>query len=425
MAERWERVAPGIRCRLHASRKHGVRPDRYYVLRFAVGGQKHQEALGWSSEGWTLDKAKAELARLKEANRTGTGPVTLAEKRTIAEAKRQAETEARAQEERDALTLRQFFEATYYPAQQHESATGQKSPQSVRREEGLFRLYIGPVIGDRRLKDVAALDLERLKKRMHAQECAPRSIEYALATTRQVFNMARRLGIYAGDNPTGAVKKPKADNRRLRFLSHDEADRLLEALAKRTPLARDMALLALQCGLRAGEIFGLTWGDIDFERGVITVRGTSAKAGTRTKSGRTRQAFMTAGVRVMLEARGRGGHADLVFVARGGGKIVQISETFNRVVADLGFNDGVTDSRQKVVFHTLRHSFASWLVEQGVDLYTVKELMGHGTLAMTERYSHLAPEKLRRAVEVLEAGMVAARAAGKVVPLQPVRSSGE
>ena len=94
-----------------------------------------------------------------------------------------------------------------------------------------------------------------------------------------------------------------------------------------------------------------------------------------------------------------------------------VEEGGNRVVAALGFNNGVTDPRQKVVFHTLRHTFASWLVEQSVDLYSVKELMGHSTLAMTERYSHLSPDKLRRAVKTLEAGMDAAKARGKVVKI--------
>ena len=60
-------------------------------------------------------------------------------------------------------------------------------------------------------------------------------------------------------------------------------------------------------------------------------------------------------------------------------------------------------------------TFASWLVEQGVDPYTVKELMGHGTIAMTERYSHLSPDRLRRAVKTLESGMDRAKQKRKVV----------
>jgi site-specific recombinase XerD len=63
------------------------------------------------------------------------------------------------------------------------------------------------------------------------------------------------------------------------------------------------------------------------------------------------------------------------------------------------------DTRQRVVFHTLRHTYASWLVMEGVDLYRVKELLGHKDLTMTQRYSHLAPDSLRGAVNILEASL--------------------
>ena len=65
-------------------------------------------------------------------------------------------------------------------------------------------------------------------------------------------------------------------------------------------------------------------------------------------------------------------------------------------------NDSIVDSRLKVVFHTCRHSFASWLVTDGADLFTVRELMGHKSIAMTERYSHLSPDTLRKAVKSME-----------------------
>ena len=71
-------------------------------------------------------------------------------------------------------------------------------------------------------------------------------------------------------------------------------------------------------------------------------------------------------------------------------------------VNDLGFNDGITDRRQKLVFHSLRHTFASWLVQMGKPLYTVSRLMGHSSIKMTERYAHLAPETQRAAAMELE-----------------------
>lgn len=331
------------------------------------------------------------------------GPCSLAEKRKLADDKRQAEAEARATEERDNISLAQVWEK-YLPVTQ-----ANKAAHTAYAEEAAYRLWLSPTLANKPLRDIKPIHLERIKKTMAEAGRSAQTVRHVLAALRQVFNFAKRHGIYAGDNPVSLVKKPSADARRLRFLTHDEADRLLAALAERESNVHDMALLALHCGLRAGEIFSLTWGDVDIERGVLILRDT--------KSGKTRAAYMTEAVAAMLAGMERRGPNDLVFPSATGGRIVQISETFNRAVAALGLNNGVTDNRQKVVFHTLRHTFASWLVEQGIDLYSVKELMGHGTLAMTERYSHLSPDKLRRAVKTLEAGMNTAKAGEKVIRL--------
>ena len=426
----------GVRFRLHPTRflnagkrgvgRHKPEPDRYYSIRFKRDGRDVEEALGWASE-WRESKSdlKDQLERggealpavlteetayqvramLQRAKRLGVGAASLGERRAQAAAKRQAEQDAQAQAERENITFGRVFLDSYFPI-----AKKNKAERSWQKEDQCYRLWIAPALADKPLKAIAPIHLERIKKNMAEAGRAARSVTYVLAVVRQVFNFARDHDLFAGQNPVTKIKKPSADNRRVRFLTHEEADRLLAALAERSPQVRDMALLSLHCGLRAGEVFALTWGDVDMERGVLTLRDT--------KSGKTRAAIMTEAVRAMFDARERGGHASLVFPARGGGKIVQVSDAFDRTVRALGLNDGVEDSRQKVVFHTLRHTFASWLVEQGVDLYSVKELMGHGNLVMTERYAHLAPDKLRRAVKTLEAGMDAAKAAaGKVVRL--------
>lgn len=247
------------------------------------------------------------------------------------------------------------------------------------------------------MKDISPLDLERVKKAMSDAGRAPRSIQYCLAVVRQVFNLARRLGLFHGDPPTSKVKIPKNDNRRLRFLTREEAADLLAALAQVSPELADMALLSLHTGMRAGEIFSLTWGDVNLAHGMLTLRDT--------KSGRNRHANLTSMAIAMLSDRERGEPDGLVFPARSGGDRVQISQAFRRVVDDLGLNPGVTDRRQKVTFHTLRHTFASWLVMKGIPLYTVQELLGHQSSSMTERYSHLAPDHVRGAVAKLEACM--------------------
>jgi site-specific recombinase XerD len=403
MAYQWHQTKhEGVRYREHPSRKHGVKPDQYFAIRYRVDSKRREEGLGWASQGWTAQKAALELAKLKEAHRTGTGDATLAEKRARAEAERKARQEAEHQATRDAMTFAQVWER-YFPLTRQN-----KAARSWKKEEQCHRLWIAPAIGSKPLKDVAPIHLERIKKSMTDAGRAPRSAAYTLAVVRQVFNFARDHDLFHGVNPTSKVAKPKADNRRVRFLTHEEADRLLEALAERSPDVRDMALLSLNAGMRAGEVFALTWADVDFTHGVLTLRDT--------KSGKTRQAPMAAEARDMLEGRRTlAGGNPLVFPSETGERIGQISQTFTKTVEAMGLNAGIEDSRQRVVFHTLRHTFASWLVQNGVPLITVGRLLGHSTTAMTERYSHLAPDHFRQAVDTLEA--VRKKKPGKVVSI--------
>jgi integrase len=379
----------GIRFREHEERKHGVKKDRFYQLRYMHEGQRFEESLGWASQGWTLEKAMARLAEIKENIRLGQGPQSLKAKRALAKAERQAEQAAQEQAKLEGLTFGQFFTETYFP-----QAERDKSPRSAAKEEQTFRLWLAPVIGGKPFKDISPFDLERIKQNMGKAARAARSIHYALAIVRQIFNHARRLDIYTGDNPVRKVKKPVADNRRMRFLTREEGDLLLEALAEKSADVHDIALTSLYCGLRAGEIFKLVWADVDLTRGTIYCRDT--------KSGRDRTVPMPERVVAMLKTRGPGQPAELVFPGRGGKRIVQISDTFNRVVNALGFNDGVDDPRQRIVFHSMRHSYASQLAERGVDMIVLRELLGHHDMAMTLRYSHLQPDRLRAAVDLLD-----------------------
>ncbi len=383
---------PGIRFYEHGSRKHGVRPDRYFAIRFQVKGKRKEEGLGWASQGWTEKKAVVELARLKEAARKGEGPSSLAEKRQLAEAKRQAAETERAAKERNSITFGQFWKDAYFPQTQRD-----KTIRTWKREESFFNKWLNPTLGKFPLKDISPIHLEHIKSKMGKAELAPRSISYCLDVIRQVFNRARALGIYEGDSPTAKVKKPKTDNKRLRFLTHDESAKLLDALAEKSQDLHDMALLSLHCGLRAGELFSLEWRDVNLEQGILTLWDT--------KNGKTRMAYLTSKAKKVLQARALETDHDLVFSSRTGGRRVQVSKAFRKVVTELGMNDGVKDARDRLVFHTLRHTFASWLVMAGTPLYTVGKLLGHSSSAMTERYSHLAPDHMKAAVSALEEAM--------------------
>lgn len=390
MSYQWHNTDyPGVRFRYHPSRKHGAIPDRYFAIRYQIDGKRREEGLGWASQGWSPKKASDQLESLKRAAKTGDGPTSLAETRRVAEYKRQQEEAERQRLQREQVTFSQFWTSTYLP-----HAEAEKSNRSLQREISLYNKWIAPVIGELAFKEISPIHLERIKSNMTRAGLAPRSAQYALAVVRQVFNHAIRLNVAEGSSPTSKVKVKLNDNRRQRFLSREEANSVLSALRDRSADLADMALLSLHCGLRAGEVFGLEWRDVNLETGTMTLRDT--------KNGRTRHAYMTSQVREMFANRGGGAASELVFPDTKGNRRASISNVFGAVVDALGLNDNVTDPLDKVVFHTLRHTYASWLVMKGTPLYTVQQLLGHRTSAMTERYSHLAPDHMRSAVQALE-----------------------
>jgi len=380
---------PGVRYREHETRKNGVKRDQYFTIRYKLVGKDREEGLGWASENWTAAKAYDRLKELKENRKAGKGPQTLAEKREVEDKRKEADKEAQDLADKESVTFGQYFEKVYFPTFE----IGRKK-DTTRKGKEHFKNWISPVIGNIPLKDVKPFAIEKIKKNVLAAGKTPRSLQYVFATIRQAWNMARRDGLVLGDSPTKSVKIPKVDNRRVRFLSHDEAETLLKALQTKDHLTHDLALLSLHTGLRMGEMASLKWSHIDLDRGIIRVMDP--------KSAEGRAAFMTEKVKTMFEVMKRREPGDYVFTRGGDEPLKDTPREFFEVVAGLGLNNGITDRRQKVCFHTCRHSFASWHVTAGTDLYTVKELLGHSVIAMTERYSHLAPGTLQNATRTLE-----------------------
>lgn len=394
---KWTTAKEGIRYREHETRKHGVALDRYFAIRYRdAEGKRREEALGWASQGWTVKKAQGELARLLANTRTGTGPQSLQESREVIKKKRQEEQRAAAEEARLNTTFADVFELYLIY-----SKANKRSAKSWKREEQLTRLHILPVFRNNPLRKIAPIHLERLKKNMAVAGQTPRSIRYALAVVRQVFNYAIAYRdkednpIYEGENPAAGKKvaRPQEDNKKQRYLSREEADRLLKELLKHSQEVHDMALLSLYTGMRFGEVANLRWGDVDLFGGVIILR--------KTKSAKNRPAYITPESKEMFLRRGPGDPDRLVFPARSNDGEERphqlIGNTYYHVVKRL-FNNGVTDRKQWVDFHTLRHTFASWLVKNDTNIYLVKELLGHSDLKLTERYAHVGENQLKQAV---------------------------
>ena len=265
-------------------------------------------------------------------------------------------------------------------------------------DESRYNNYLAARFDDKRLNEIAPLDLERMKSELTKDNLSSQTIKHALCVIRQAINKAIEWGMYKGDNPVKKVKMPFVDNQRLRFLTYEEADRLLSALKKISKQVHDMALLSLLSGLRVGEIFNLKMQDINFENALISVKDS--------KNQKSRQAPMPGGIKNMLKDYYEKDVPDAyAFIdKRNGEKVKYLSATYYRVVKNLGFNTGINDRREKVTFHTLRHTCGSWLAMQGESIFTIRDVLGHKTTAMTNRYSHLTADHRQAAISRLEEG---------------------
>ena len=306
----------GVRYFSHSSRKHGVQFDKSFHIRFNGGGKLYQSSLGWASQGMTAEKASLKLAEYKRNFKAGKRPWTLTMEKEDADREAEAKIVAEAAEEKQAITFDQYFKETYSPA-----AVISKKHNSWKQEGSYYRVWLKPNIGRIRLIDLRPLHIEKIKREMVNKEKAPRTIQGVFALARQVWNHARDNDNVSGDWPGRSVKVGRFDNRRMRFLTHDECEALISKLQEISPQAADIALLSLHTGMRAGEIFSLIWENVNMDARQIRI--VDGKAGNRV-------AYMTDRVKVMLQ--GLPGGEGLVFPSKTGGIIGQISRTAGRAI---------------------------------------------------------------------------------------------
>jgi integrase len=169
-------------------------------------------------------------------------------------------------------------------------------------------------------------------------------------------------------------------------------------------------LTTLHTGFRASELLSLTWQDVDFRRGVVTVRARYAKNG----EGRSMPLNDTLTM-VLKSARVDQAREERVFCNRNGDPYRSFRTAFEKAVRKASIAD--------FTFHDLRHTFASRLVMAGVDLPTVKELMGHKHITMTLRYAHLSSDHKQAAVKKLDKGPISSHNT-PMVAVQPSSASG-
>ena len=246
-------------------------------------------------------------------------------------------------------------------------------------------------LGDFVLADLNAAAIATARDRLLAtpkkngDRRAPATVSRYLASLSHAFSIAKREWGWAEENPTLSVQKPKEPSGRVRFLSEDERQRLLNACrASENKYLYPIVVLALATGMRRGEILGLTWERVDLMQGRITLH--------KTKNGTTRVVPLAQHCMTVLKAHAVGHESQRGLLFPG-------KETQNR------FTDPATtpmDIRAPWLkaledadihdfrFHDLRHTAASYLVMNGATLAELAEILGHKTLQMVRRYAHLS-----------------------------------
>lgn len=381
----------GVRYRENQTRKNGaIRKDRYFSIRYKFNGVTKEEAVGWESEGWSELKAHELREKIVNAQKTGEGPLTLQETKK-ANIKKELERQAiTAKEKRNTISLSDFYKKHF---ETHiKSSVSTKSFKTVK---SLFTKWIEPEVGNLPLPIITLADAEKIKVKMTEANKAPRTINYMITILKQILKFAEVIGFDTAKSTVFTMEKQKFDNQRITFLTKKQANDLLQALQKKSQTVYEMALISLHCGLRAGEIFNLTWPDIDLKQGLLFVKDT------KNRLNRTLQLSTELKKVFTQKIKNKSDTSEYIFHQLYGSKLNEVPNIFERTVEKLKFNEGITDRRQKIVFHSLRHTFASWLVQGGTDLYIVQKLMGHSHISMTERYAHLNERNFKKATEVI------------------------
>jgi integrase len=375
-----------------------VRPSGTHTY-FANYARGRWKVLG-TTKTLTAPEAREEARKVLGDSMKGADPIEDARQAAAEEAKR--------------ITFAVFVTRHYEPWAIAHQVTG---AEQVARLKALF----GPTLNDLRLDEITGFHVERWRSARLKDGIAASTTNRDLNVLRGALSRAIEWNLLDPPHPLTKVKAARTDRSGVvRYLTEKEEARLMAALKARDDQRRaerdrsnnwrqergyprypafgvftdhvtPIVTLALHTGLRRGELFGLEWRDVDLANRRLTVRGEGAK------SGQTRHVPLNKTAVATLSSW----HASkpetmpdaVVFPGATGEPLDDIKKAWAALVKRAKLDD--------FRFHDCRHHFASKLVMAGVDLNTVRELLGHRDIKMVLRYAHLAPEHTLAAVERL------------------------
>ena len=266
-------------------------------------------------------------------------------------------------------------------------STWSREERSVKNLTGFFDKKL--------LTEMTRKDIERYMAFRRSQGVKPGTVNRELALLKHMLKKAVDWE-YLEISPAVGIRQQRVEVLEFNILAEDEMDRFI---AEATPHLQAILILALNTGMRRSELFRLEWKDVDFERGFIAVHQTKNYE-TRyiPMNSLVREALQRHPKRMIVKTHPNGKVerrvAPWVFSNEAGQPYVNVDKGFKNSLKRAGIT-------KHFRFHDMRHTFASWLVMKGVDLRTVAKLMGHKDIKQTMRYSHLAPDHMQGAVDVL------------------------
>lgn len=281
-------------------------------------------------------------------------------------------------------TYSDFLSGFYEPWVVANRRTGRETIKMLK--SNFTFLFQNPIEG------LSVLELEQWRTGRIADGMKAASLNRVIVALKASINWAVEHEIIK-ENPIAKLRPLREDDsdKKVRYLLPEERERLYGELNKRADHLKPMVILSLNTGIRRGSLFQLLWSDIDFQEGILSVPALAEKTGKLV------HIPMNAEVKKILEAwrnQTRGKDSELVFPSpKTGGEMDNCKKAWEKLLQDAEI--------QNFRWHDMRHDFASQLVMSGVDLNTVRELMGHADMKMTLRYAHLAPQIKRAAVEML------------------------
>ena len=253
--------------------------------------------------------------------------------------------------------------------------------KSIRSETIRVRRWVRD-LGTKRLSEITRAEMDAWQREMRTR-CKPSTVNREMCRLRHMLNKAVEWGLLE-KSPMQGLKFLHENNARQRYLSLEECERLIRACI--SSRVRAIVVIAIHTGMRLGEILSLRHQDLDFSSGMILVPDS--------KNGEPRHIPMDSTVASLLAKYPRHSCSELVFANKVGGKLSAIRNSFKDACKRAGILD--------LHFHDLRHSYASHWVMSGGDLYVLKNILGHKSIVMTQRYAHLSPEFKRAAVNRMD-----------------------